>query len=48
MQFSTSIGYARYPADGADADTVMDVADGRMYENKIEIHVREAKENAEE
>ena len=48
MQFSTSIGYARYPADGADADTVMDVADGRMYENKIEIHEREAKEKAEE
>ncbi len=44
LSFSTSIGYARYPEDGTDADAVMEVADGRMYENKMEIHRREAEE----
>ena len=44
LSFSTSIGYARYPKDGSDADAIMEVADGRMYENKMEIHRREAEE----
>ena len=47
MPLSTSIGYARYPDDGEDADAVMEVADGRMYENKMEIHKREAEQKAQ-